>query len=271
MMGFVAGLWRARAVRPLLWWVLALLAYVAFPVPQQWVLLLIVGLGAALTVTVRRLRHGGQQVQQHGERAWELAERLGNAVEDRIRGTDSRPGQALHAAPPPYGYSLDSPPTHGHAANVVYDPGALLSAVAAVLEAEGLPSNAGPALPACAQLLAWQDIALLPGAPAPTANGLLAALHPGAPRRYRAMPPALLASVIRAVLAEDGVLPAQITTDDAEALITTSALILQALGVQPDDDAGSLDQWPVMARIIDASPQLPPYEPPPNPYRQWGR
>ncbi len=56
MLGFLVGWWRARAVRPLLWWVLALLAYALLPLPQHLVLFLVIGLGVALTVTVRRLR-----------------------------------------------------------------------------------------------------------------------------------------------------------------------------------------------------------------------
>jgi len=143
--------------------------------------------------------------------------------------------------------------------------------VVAVLAAEGLPATAGPALPACAQLLSWLGIGVQPGAPAPTAHGLVTALHPATPRRFRAMPAGLLAAVIRAVLAEDGVLPAQITTDDAEALIAGSVLIVEALGIAPDDMAGPLGAWPVMADIIDAAPQLPPYEPPPSAYQHWGR
>jgi len=265
MIGFMVGLWRARTTRPLLWWVVALLAYAVFPLPSEWVLLLIVGLGVALTVTVRRLRESGQVVQRHSERAWDLADRLSAAVEDRIRGT-----APPHAQPYPVGYAPPVPTALGPV-GVVYDPGALLSAVVAVLAAEGLPANAGPALPACVQLLSWLGIGVQAGVPAPTAHGLVTALLPGAPGRPRAVPPGLVASVIRAVLTEDGVLPAQITTDDAEALITGSALILEALGIAPDDMAGPLGAWPVMAEIIDAAPQPPPYEPPTGPYQQWGR
>ncbi|MGH8919953.1 MAG: hypothetical protein ACRD0H_16750 [Actinomycetes bacterium] len=61
MLTLFALLRRARTVRPLLWWVLALLVYVVAPIPQEWVLLLIVGLGVALTVTVRRLREATGQ------------------------------------------------------------------------------------------------------------------------------------------------------------------------------------------------------------------
>ncbi len=265
MLGFLIGWWRARAARPLLWWVVALLAYALLPVPQEWVLLLIVGLGVALTVTVRRLREGGRVFQEHSVRAWELAERLSYAVEDRIRGTVPPPAQPYQV-----GYAQQSPSALGPV-GVVYDPGALLSVVVAVLAAEGLPSNAGPALPACAQLLSWLGIGVQPGAPAPTAHGLTTALCPGAPRRFRAVPAGLLAAVIRVVLAADGVLPAQITTDDAEALIAASAVMLEALGIAPDDAAGPLVAWPVMAEIIDAAPQPPPYEPPPSAYQHWGR
>jgi hypothetical protein len=265
MIGFVVGLWRARTTRPLLWWVVALLAYAVFPLPSEWVLLLIVGLGVALAVTVHRLREGGRQFQEHSARAWDLADRLSAAVEDRIRGTAPPP-----VPPYPVGYAQQSPAALG-AVGVVYDPGALLSAVVAVLAAEGLAAHAGPALPACAQLLSWLGISVQAGVPAPTAHGLMTALHPGAPRRFRAVPPGLLAAVVRVVLTEDGVLPAQITTDDAEALIVGSAGMLEALGIAPDNAAGPLAAWPVMAEIIDAAPQPPPYEPPPSAYQQWGR
>ncbi|MGH3806764.1 MAG: hypothetical protein ACRDRU_09045 [Pseudonocardiaceae bacterium] len=257
-------MWRARTTRPLLWWVVALLTYTIFPLPQAWVLLLIVGLGVALAVTVRRLREGGQVFGQHCSRAWELADRLTYAVEDRIRGGSPPPAQPYHV-----GYAQQGAPELGPVA--VYDPGALLTVVVAVLAAEGLPANAGPALPACVQLLSWQGIGVQPGAPAPTAHGLTTALCPGAPRRYRALPAGLLAAVIRVVLTADGVLPDQITTDDADALITASAFMLEALGITPDDMAGPLAAWPVIAEIIDAAPQLPPYEPPSSPYQHWGR
>lgn len=242
--GFRGGLWRARTTRPLLWWVVALLAYAVFPLPQEWVLLLlllIVGLGVALTVTVRRLRESGQVVQRHSERAWDLADRLSYAVEDRIRGTAPPPAQPYHVE-----YAQPAPTALGPV-GVIYDPGALVSAAVAVLAAEGLPASAGPALPACAQLLSWLGIGVQPGAPAPTALGLVTALHPGAPRRIRVVPAGLVAAVIRAVLTEDGVLPAQISTDDAEALIGGSAFMLEALGIAPDDMAGPLGAWPVMA------------------------
>jgi len=134
MIGFLMGWWRAREARPLLWWVAGLLVYVTLPVPQQWVLALIVGLGVALTVTLARLREGGHRLQ-HSERAWELTHRLGNAVEDRIPGAHNQQGQVLHTAPE--GSVLHAPPAHG--AGAVYDPGALLSAVVAVLAAEAWP------------------------------------------------------------------------------------------------------------------------------------
>ncbi len=116
MIGFVVGLWRARTTRPLLWWVVALLAYAVFPLPPEWVLLLIVGLGVALTVTVRRLRESGQVVQRHSERAWDLADRLSAAVEDRIRGT-----APPHAQPYPVGYAPPVPTALGPV-GVVYGP-----------------------------------------------------------------------------------------------------------------------------------------------------
>jgi hypothetical protein len=246
MLGFFIGWWRARAARPLLWWVLALLLYALLPVPQHLVLFLIVGLGVALTVTVRRLREGGRQAVEGAARAWDIADRLSTAVEDRIRHTNPP-----HVQTPYYGQAVPqiAPMTP------VYDPGALLSAVVAVLAAEGLSVNAAPALPACGQLLTWQGIALAPGAPAPTARALATGLVPGAPRRYRAAPVGMLAACIAAVLVSDGVLPVQITTDDAEALIEGAALILDALGIAPDPRAGQVGAWPVMAQIINTAPQ----------------
>jgi hypothetical protein len=153
MIGFVVGLWRARTTRPLLWWVVALLAYAVFPLPPEWVLLLIVGLGVALTVTVRRLRESGQVVQRHSERAWDLADRLSAAVEDRIRGA-----APPHAQPHPVGYAQHGPTALGPV-GAVYDPGALLSAVVAVLAAEGLPANAARRCPrACNCCRGWASV-----------------------------------------------------------------------------------------------------------------
>lgn len=249
MLGFLVGWWRAKAARPLLWWVLALAVYALFPVPQEWVLALIVGLGVALTVTVRRLREGGRRAVEGVERAWGIADRLSAAVEDRIR--LAGPPQVQQA---PYGYAE---PVRPQIAPVspVYDPGALLSAVAAVLAAEGLPVNAGPALPACAQLLTWQGVAIAPGVPAPTARALATGLAPGAARRCWAVPPAMLARCVAAVLVSDGVLPLQLSTDEAHALVEASVLILESLGIAPDPRAGHAQDWPVMAGIIDAAPQ----------------
>jgi hypothetical protein len=249
MLGFLVGWWRARAVRPLLWWVLALAVYALFPVPQEWVLALIVGLGVALTITVRRLREGGQRAVDTTERVWGIADRLSAAVEDRIR----------HAAPPPppmqaapYGYAEMPRPQLAPMA-VVYDPGALLSAIAAVLGAEGLPVNAAPALPACADLLTWQGISPAPGGPAPTAWALATGLTPGAARRYRAAPPALLAACIGSVLIADGVLPPQLTPDQANALVEGAAVVLDALNIAPDPRADA-EPWPVMTEIITTAP-----------------
>jgi len=245
MLGFLVGWWRARTVRPLLWWVLALLLYVLLPLPQHLVLFLIVGLGVALTVTVRRLREGGRDST---ERAWGIAERLTGAIEDRIR----------YTTPPPQvqpSYSYAEPARPQISAVSAYDPGALLSAVVAVLSAEGLAVNAAPALPAVAQLLTWQGIATVPGAPAPTARALATGLVPGAPRRYRAVPPGVFATCVAAVLVADGVLPLRLSTQDAEALIEAAALTLEALNIAPDPRAGNAGAWPVMAEIIQAAPQ----------------
>jgi hypothetical protein len=65
------------------------------------VLVVIVGLGVALTVTVMRLRHNTRRLRDiAGKAGWgmHLAERLAQAVEDRIRGE-----YALPADQPPTG------------------------------------------------------------------------------------------------------------------------------------------------------------------------
>jgi hypothetical protein len=235
---------RARTVRPLLWWVAGLFVYVVAPVPQEWALLLIVGLGVALTVTVMRLREKVHRVTERASWGASVAERITQAVEDRIRG-DALSGQ--------------QPPVIAPAPVAMYDPGALLSAIVAVLAAEGVPTNAGPALAACAQLLAWQNIAPQSGAPAPTAHRFVQACAPsGAQRPYRVMSPVLLAQLVRIILTHDGVLPAQIDIDAADALIEASFHILHALAIAPDDGAGGLDRWPVLAQIIEAAPLSPP-------------
>ena len=95
LLGFLVGGWRARAARPLLWWVLALAVYVLFPVPQEWVLTLIVGLGVALTLTMQRLRRGGRRAVDTTDRVLNLADRLSAAMEDRIRHTPTQPQQAV--------------------------------------------------------------------------------------------------------------------------------------------------------------------------------
>lgn len=245
MLMLLALLRRARTVRPLLWWVAGLFAYVVAPVPQEWVLLLIVGLGVALTVTLMRLREKVHCVAERSSWGATVAERLTQAAEDRIRGDYSPFGQQS--------------PTITSTPVAMYDPGALLSAIVAVLAAEGVPTNAAPALPACAQLLAWQSIASQPAAPAPTAHRLVQALAPaGMQRPYRIMSPVLLAQLVRIILTHDGVLPTQIDIDAADALIEGSFHILHALTIAPDDGAGGLDQWPVLGSIVDAAPLTPP-------------
>jgi hypothetical protein len=245
MLMLLALLRRARTVRPLLWWVAGLFVYVVAPVPQEWVLLLIVGLGVALTVTLMRLREKVHRVAERSSWGATVAERLTQAVEDRIRGE--------------YALSGQQPPTIASMPVAMYDPGALLSAIVAVLAAEGVPTNAAPALPACAQLLAWQNIASQPAAPAPTAHRLVQALAPaGTQRPYRAMSPVLLAQLVRIILTHDGVLPAQIDIDAADALIEGSFHTLHALAIAPDDGAGGIDRWPVLGSIIDAAPLAPP-------------
>lgn len=246
MLGFLIGWWRAKAVRPLLWWTLALALYVLLPVPQSLVLFLIAGLGVALAVTVGRLRDSGRRTIDNAARAWDIADHIGTAVADRIR----------QAEPPPLNHNPYGEPVRPQLAPVpaTYDPGALLSAVVAVLSAEGLPVNAAPALPACAELLEWQGIALAPGVPAPTARALATQLAPGAARRYRAAPPLMLAACVAAVLVADGVLPSQLTTAEAEAMVEASARVLDALNIAPDPRAGTAADWPVMAEIIQAAP-----------------
>lgn len=91
MLTLSALLRRARTVRPPLWWVLAVLAFVVLRPPQEWVLLLIVGLGVALTITVRRVREATGQALGTTGRVWDIAERLAGAVEDRIRETKTSP------------------------------------------------------------------------------------------------------------------------------------------------------------------------------------
>lgn len=256
---------RARAVRPLLWWVLAVPPYVVVqPRPaHHWMLVLIVALGVALVLTVRRLRASGRE---RGERVWRLVERLGVAIADRIQ-RGQHPLTLLCSASPQGGYGQVRKNVHGqrNAPRMRYDAGALLSAVAAVLAAEGLPTNAAPALPVVAQLLAGLGISPQPGAPAATAWGVVEAVQPaGMVRADRAMPPGLLASVIRAVLTQDRVLPQMITVEIAEDLIAESANVLAALSIDPVHDGGGLDQWPIVAEIINAAPL-------PAPVYHWGR
>jgi hypothetical protein len=264
MLTLFALLRRARTVRPLLWWVLAVLAFVVVRPPQEWVLLLIVGLGVALTVTVRRLRDAAGRAIDNAGRGWQLVERLAGAVEDRIRGDqdDSAPLYAPQVAYGQYGQVPPGQPVYGQVSGpvVAYNADALLSGVVAVLAAEGLPTNAAPALPTVVGLLADLGIQAQPGIPAPTALGLIDALEISSPRRVRVLPPALMASVIRTVLTHDGVLPAQITTDTADILTAHTAAVLVALRVQPGD-AGSLADWPIISEIIDAAPLPIPYEP----------
>jgi hypothetical protein len=246
MLGFLIGWWRAKAARPLLWWVLALALYVALPVPQELVLFLIVGLGVALAVTVGRLRDSGRRTIDNAARAWDIADHIGTAVADRIR----------QAEPPWLNHNPYGEPVRPQLAPVAvaYDPGALLSAVAAVLHAEGLSVDAAYGLAACADLLAWLNITAVPGVPAPTARALAGGLTPGVSRGYRAAPPVLLAGCVAAVLVADGVLPAPLPSAAADALVNGCAVILDDLGIAPDPRAGTAADWPVMAEIIQAAP-----------------
>lgn len=265
MFGLVRAVMRARAVRPLLWWVLGVPPYVVVqPRPAQyWMLVLIVGLGVALVVTVRRLRASGRE---RGERVWRLVERLGVAIADRIQ-RGQHPLTPLFPASPHGGYGQVGSEVHGqrNAPRMRYDAGALVSAVAAVVAAEGLPTSPAPALPVVARLLTGLGISPQPGARAATAWGVVEAVQPAVMvRPCRAMPPGLLASVIRAVLTQDRVLPQVITVEIAEDLITDSATVLAALGIDPVNDGGGLDQWPIVADIINAAPL-------PAPIHHWGR
>lgn len=261
MLTLFALLRRSHTVRPLLWWVLAVLGFVVLHPPQGWVLVLIVGLGVALTVTVRRLREATAQALDNAGRVWQLAERLTGAVEDRIRG-DLDDFPPLYAPQATYGQVPPGHPIYGQVSGpaLAYDPGALLSGVVAVLAAEGLPTDPAPALPTAVELLADLGIQPQPGVPAPTPLGLLDALMVGPPRRVWVLSPELVASVARVILTHDGVLPAQITTDTADVLTAYCAQMLMALGVQPGN-AGSLADWPVIAQIIDAAPLPTPYQP----------
>ncbi|WP_146073626.1 hypothetical protein [Amycolatopsis sp. CA-126428] len=274
MFGLLKALRRGRMVRPLLTWVLAVFVYVVVPMPQEWVLLLVVWLGAALATTVRRLRESGRQVKERAGRAWQLAERLAGAAEDRIRADcDVAPPlygqqQVYGQVPPAYGPGGQVPPgsagygqLHG-APPAAYDPGALLSALVAVLAAEGVPTEPAPALLPMARLLADLGIAARPHVLASTAQGLVNALPPAPPRRVRVISPGLVAAVVRVVLTHDQVLPEQITTDAAEVLINHCGQVLMALGVQPGG-GGSLADWPVIAQIVDAAPL-------PAPVERWG-
>ncbi len=250
MLGFLIGWWRAKSAWPLLWWVLALALYVALPVPQAFVLFLIVGLGVALAVTVGRLRASGRRTVDGAARAWGIADQIGTAVADRIR--QSEPPQVGHS---PYGFG-EPPRPQLAPVPAVYDPGALLSMLAAVLGAEGLPVDAGRALSACVELLTWQNITAAAGTPAPTARGLAAGLIPATwTRPRRGAPPALLAGCVAAVLVADGALPAHLSPDAADTLVQSCAVVLDDLGIVPDPRAGTLEDWPVMAEILAAAPQ----------------
>lgn len=139
MVGLVRALAGARAARPLVRWVVAVLGYVVFRPPQEWVLLLIVGLGVALTLTVARIREGQGQGRQTVRRAWQLAARLTKTVADRIRGDQNTP-TPLYAPHAAYGQVPPSQPVYGPVGGLAaYDPGALLSGIVAVLAAEGIP------------------------------------------------------------------------------------------------------------------------------------
>ncbi|MGH3871295.1 MAG: hypothetical protein ACRDSR_07235 [Pseudonocardiaceae bacterium] len=248
MIGFLLGWWRAKAARPLLWWTLALAAYVALPVPQHLVLFLIVGLGVALTVTVGRLRAGGRRAVDSAERAWSIADQIGTAVADRIRHTATAAQLDHHDTAGVARPQLAPTPA-------MYDPGALLSAVAAVLHAEGLPVDAAYGMAGCVDLLRWINVTAVAGVPAPTARGLAAGLAPAEwTRPHRAAPPVLLAGCVAAVLVGDGALSAQPSPEMATALVEGCAAILDDLGIVPDPRAGTLADWPVMGEILAAAP-----------------
>ncbi|GLW10931.1 hypothetical protein Misp01_60590 [Microtetraspora sp. NBRC 13810] len=238
------GWWRARTVRPLLWWTLGVIGSL-LPVPQHLVLALIVWLGVALTITVRRIRESGRQALDTAGRVRVIADRIADAVTGRVRHTGPPPARDYGHPAAAAGYASPAPELPRVA---VYCPGVLLAAVRAVLAAEGIPTHSGPAPAECAQLLTRHGIALLPGAPGPTAR-TLAGLRPGAARPYRAAPPALLAAAIAAILAADGVLPARLHPADADALTADTAALLDALDIVPHPGAGPSQAWPVLADI----------------------
>jgi hypothetical protein len=110
--------------------VVAVLGYVVFRPPQEWVLLLVVGFGVALTLTVARIWEGQGQVRQMVGRAWQLAVRLARAVADRFRGDQDTP-MPLYASQAAYGQVPPGQSVYGHVGGlaVAYDPGALLSGI----------------------------------------------------------------------------------------------------------------------------------------------
>jgi hypothetical protein len=63
----------------------------------------------------------------------------------------------------------------------------------------------------------------------------------------------MLAACVAAVLAADGVLPPQLTADQADALVDGAAGILDALNIAPHPRADAAE-WPIMAEIIHTAP-----------------
>lgn len=220
MWHFLIDLWRTRTTRPYFYWVLLLVAYIVVPTPAMAVVL-VAGLGAAVAVSAYRVRDAGRRRREAEVRA------------------------AAAAGLIPTGATRRRP---------AYDPGVLLSAVVSVLAAEGLPVDASYGLDACINLLRWQDIRPVAGAPSPTARGLVGTLGLGPSRPVRAMPPVMLAKVVAAVLVADGVMPPNGGGDaSAQALMDACVLVLDDMGIVPAPSAGTAADWPVVAQIIDAA------------------
>jgi hypothetical protein len=240
---FLIGWWRTKAIRPFLYWLVELVVYLFIPTPGMAVVL-VAGLGAAIALSVHRVKEAGRRAVQAAARVAGLTDEVRDAIEAQLPPLTYRP-----SLDEPYARRPITPPT------AAYDPGALLSAVAAVLAAEGIPVDAAYGMDACAELLAAQGVTPVPGAASPTARGLVGRLTPAAHSRpYRAMPPVMLAKVILGLLMADDVMP-PMSDAAGQALLDGCAVILDDLGIDPDPRAGTMADWPVMAQIIDTAAQ----------------
>jgi hypothetical protein len=218
MVAFFLDWVQAHTRRPWWWWAVAVMACAVALAPGKLDPLFAVGLVGALAVTARRARQSTTSRQQAQAR----------------QTCEGSPGYV----PPP---------------GRVYDPGALLSAVVAVLAAEGIPTDAGPALGACVQLLTAQGVEARAGAPAPTAWAVTTTLAPAyAPRVGRAVPVDMVTTCIFLILGTDSVLPVPFDDSQADVLQAGCGRILKALDITPDSQTGPPGMWPVMDAIIAA-------------------